>query len=160
VSVTASIGVAGFPGQASTLDRLERLADAALYLVPLQATFARHGGGTALTLICIGRCPLTPSRHRRWLTPIRAACTAPGRCPSNRVRPRGTWAHGRVRPRLGPHPCYGPDSAAHINGTSSPEKKLPLWEINLASPRMGIPSGVWSMTTASNTCLPVNITPG
>jgi diguanylate cyclase (GGDEF)-like protein len=31
-SVTASIGVAGFPGQASTLDRLERLADAALYL--------------------------------------------------------------------------------------------------------------------------------
>ena len=32
VSVTASIGVAGFPGHASTLDRLERLADAALYL--------------------------------------------------------------------------------------------------------------------------------
>ena len=32
VSVTASIGVAGFPSHASTLDRLERLADAALYL--------------------------------------------------------------------------------------------------------------------------------
>jgi diguanylate cyclase (GGDEF)-like protein len=31
VLVTASIGVVGFPGQASTLDRLERLADAALY---------------------------------------------------------------------------------------------------------------------------------
>ena len=36
VSVTASIGVSGFPGQASTLDRLERLADAALYLAKRQ----------------------------------------------------------------------------------------------------------------------------
>jgi len=36
VTVTASIGVAGFPGQASTLDRLERLADAALYLAKRQ----------------------------------------------------------------------------------------------------------------------------
>jgi hypothetical protein len=36
VSVTASIGVAGFPGHASTLDRLERLADAALYLAKRQ----------------------------------------------------------------------------------------------------------------------------
>lgn len=35
-SVTASIGVSGFPGQASTLDRLERLADAALYLAKRQ----------------------------------------------------------------------------------------------------------------------------
>ena len=32
VSVTASIGAGGFPNHASTLDRLERLADAALYL--------------------------------------------------------------------------------------------------------------------------------
>ena len=32
VSVTASIGVAGYPEHASTLDRLERLADAALYV--------------------------------------------------------------------------------------------------------------------------------
>ena len=32
VSVTISIGVSGFPDHASTLDRLERLADAALYL--------------------------------------------------------------------------------------------------------------------------------
>ncbi len=32
VSVTASIGVSGFPDHASTSDRLERLADAALYL--------------------------------------------------------------------------------------------------------------------------------
>jgi hypothetical protein len=31
-SVTASFGVAGYPGHASTLDRLERLADAALYV--------------------------------------------------------------------------------------------------------------------------------
>ena len=37
VSVTASIGVSGFPDHASTLDRLERLADAALYLAK------RHG---------------------------------------------------------------------------------------------------------------------
>ena len=36
VSVTASIGVAGFPEHASTLDRLERLADAALYLAKRQ----------------------------------------------------------------------------------------------------------------------------
>jgi diguanylate cyclase (GGDEF)-like protein len=37
VSVTASIGIGGFPDHASTLDRLERLADAALYLAK------RHG---------------------------------------------------------------------------------------------------------------------
>ena len=37
VSVTVSIGVSGFPEHASTLDRLERLADAALYLAK------RHG---------------------------------------------------------------------------------------------------------------------
>jgi diguanylate cyclase (GGDEF)-like protein len=37
VSVTASIGVGGFPDHASTMDRLERLADAALYLAK------RHG---------------------------------------------------------------------------------------------------------------------
>jgi diguanylate cyclase (GGDEF)-like protein len=32
VSVTASLGVVGFPDHATTLDRLERLADAALYI--------------------------------------------------------------------------------------------------------------------------------
>ena len=36
VSVTASLGVAGFPDHASTLDRLERLADNALYLAKRQ----------------------------------------------------------------------------------------------------------------------------
>ena len=36
VSVTVSVGVAGFPDHASTLDRLERLADAALYLAKRQ----------------------------------------------------------------------------------------------------------------------------
>jgi diguanylate cyclase (GGDEF)-like protein len=36
VAVTASIGVAGFPDHASTSDRLERLADAALYLAKRQ----------------------------------------------------------------------------------------------------------------------------
>ena len=35
-SVTVSIGVAGFPGHASSLDRLERLADAALYVAKRQ----------------------------------------------------------------------------------------------------------------------------
>jgi predicted signal transduction protein with EAL and GGDEF domain len=32
ISVTASLGVAGYPDQASSLERLERLADAALYV--------------------------------------------------------------------------------------------------------------------------------
>jgi diguanylate cyclase (GGDEF)-like protein len=36
VSVTASLGVAAYPEHASTLDRLERLADAALYLAKRQ----------------------------------------------------------------------------------------------------------------------------
>jgi diguanylate cyclase (GGDEF)-like protein len=36
VTVSASIGVAGFPDHASTLDRLERLADAALYVAKRQ----------------------------------------------------------------------------------------------------------------------------
>ena len=71
-----------------------------------------------------------------------------------------TWAYGRVHPPSGPHPCYGPDNAAHTKGVVSPEKKLPLWEIKLVNMMMGIPSGLWSTTTASNTCLPANITPG
>ena len=37
VSVTASIGVGGYPDHTSTLDQLERLADAALYVAK------RHG---------------------------------------------------------------------------------------------------------------------
>jgi diguanylate cyclase (GGDEF)-like protein len=37
VAVTVSIGIGGFPEHASTLERLERLADAALYLAK------RHG---------------------------------------------------------------------------------------------------------------------
>ena len=36
VSVTASLGVGGYPDHASTLDRLERLADAALYVAKRQ----------------------------------------------------------------------------------------------------------------------------
>jgi hypothetical protein len=36
MEVTASIGVAGFPEHAGTPDRLERLADAALYLAKRQ----------------------------------------------------------------------------------------------------------------------------
>jgi len=60
----------------------------------------------------------------------------------------------------GPHSCYGPDNAGHTTAAKSPEKKLPLSEIMLVNSMMGIPSGEWSTTTASNTCLPVNITPG
>jgi len=74
--------------------------------------------------------------------------------------PGGPGHMGGCIPVSGPHPCYGPDSAAHIKGSASPEKKLPLWEINVPAPRMGIPSSVWPMTGASNTTLPVNITPG
>ena len=36
MAVTASIGVAAFPDHANTQDRLERLADAALYLAKRQ----------------------------------------------------------------------------------------------------------------------------
>jgi diguanylate cyclase (GGDEF)-like protein len=36
VPVTVSVGVAGFPDHASTLERLEQLADAALYVAKLQ----------------------------------------------------------------------------------------------------------------------------
>jgi diguanylate cyclase (GGDEF)-like protein len=36
VTVSASIGLAGFPDHASTLERLERLADAALYVAKRQ----------------------------------------------------------------------------------------------------------------------------
>jgi diguanylate cyclase (GGDEF)-like protein len=43
VSVTASLGVVGFPDHASTLDRLERLADAALYI-------AKRGGRNRVEL--------------------------------------------------------------------------------------------------------------
>jgi diguanylate cyclase (GGDEF)-like protein len=43
VSVTASLGVVGFPDHATTLDRLERLADAALYT-------AKRGGRNRVEL--------------------------------------------------------------------------------------------------------------
>jgi diguanylate cyclase (GGDEF)-like protein len=43
VSVTASLGVVGFPDHATTLDRLERLADAALYI-------AKRGGRNRVEL--------------------------------------------------------------------------------------------------------------
>ena len=36
MSITTSIGVVSFPDHAATLDRLERLADAALYLAKRQ----------------------------------------------------------------------------------------------------------------------------
>ena len=41
----------------------------------------------------------------------------------------------------GPHPSYGPDSAAHTKGVVSPEKKFPLWEIKFVNSVTGIPPG-------------------
>src|SRR5262249_4625868 len=128
-------------------------------LVPLQATFARHGGhGTHADL------------HRALPVDPGAASALTGTNPGGpHSAPRGSvtfgqapgnWAPGRVHPRLGAHPCYGPDNAAHTTPVKSPGKKLPLWEIKLVNSRIGTPSGLWSTTTASNTSLPVNITPG
>ena len=91
VPVTVSIGVAGFPGHARTLDRLERLADAALYVAKRQG------------------------RNRVELATADAAAAArrPGR--SSRAAGRrfrsgaGTGAQGRPRvTRRSPEPSLGP----------------------------------------------------
>jgi hypothetical protein len=72
VSVTASIGVGGYPDHASTLDRLERLADAALYLAK------RHGRNRVEQAVpsLAGTAAGLPSRPR----------TVPGRRPSRNCR--------------------------------------------------------------------------
>ena len=84
VSVTASIGVSGFPGQASTLDRLERLADAALYL-------AKRQGRNRVEL---AEPPLAdaPQTRRRW-----------PRADLRRPRPGRERLHGgHIPPAAGP----------------------------------------------------------
>ena len=76
VSVTASIGVAGFPDHASTLDRLERLADAALYV-------AKRQGRNRVELASVEAGPIFPAPSAR--------------------RPRTVPVP--VRARAGPRPC-------------------------------------------------------
>ncbi len=81
VSVTASIGVAGFPGQASTLDRLERLADATLYLAKRQG------------------------RNRVELAEPPPPIRSPGPSPRPPPPPRPRTAPPRSPPRDVPSPC-------------------------------------------------------
>jgi diguanylate cyclase (GGDEF)-like protein len=78
VSVTVSIGVSGFPEHANTLDRLERLADAALYLAK------RHGRN---------RVELAESAPADVVTTVDPAAIVPEQVPNGSeaiVRRRGT----------------------------------------------------------------------
>ena len=65
VSVTASIGVAGFPDHASTLERLERLADAALYL-------AKRQGRNRVELASVDATPDLPAPSANGSAPVLA----------------------------------------------------------------------------------------
>jgi len=110
VSVTASIGVAGFPAHASTLDRLERLADAALYLakrqgrnrVELAEPAAADPAGPAAAdpasvpgLSANGAGPAAAPSDARALP----ALTPGSACPTGRGRSGSpAWSAGR-RPR-------------------------------------------------------------
>jgi diguanylate cyclase (GGDEF)-like protein len=108
VSVTASIGVAGFPEHASTLDRLERLSDAALYLAKRQgrnrvelaepATADAVPGETRAGLPGLsanGAGPATATSDARALP----ALTPGSACPTGRGRSGSpAWSAGR-RPR-------------------------------------------------------------
>jgi len=102
VSVTASIGVAGFPAHASTLDRLERLADAALYLakrqgrnrVELAEPAAADPAGLP-GLSANGAGPAAAPSDARALP----ALTPGSACPTGRGRSGSpAWSAGR-RPR-------------------------------------------------------------
>jgi diguanylate cyclase (GGDEF)-like protein len=64
VSVTASIGVAVFPDHASTPDRLERLADAALYLAKRQGRNRVELADPSPAPAANGAGPLTEAAHR------------------------------------------------------------------------------------------------
>jgi diguanylate cyclase (GGDEF)-like protein len=62
VSVTTSIGVSGFPDHANALDKLERLADGALYLarhVCSRCRSADHPGWTGRRRAATGSAPVT-----------------------------------------------------------------------------------------------------
>jgi diguanylate cyclase (GGDEF)-like protein len=102
VSVTASIGVAGFPAHASTLDRLERLADAALYLAKRQgrnrvelAEPAAADPASVPGLSANGAGPAAAPSDARALP----ALTPGSACPTGRGRSGSpAWSAGR-RPR-------------------------------------------------------------
>jgi len=65
VSVTASIGVAVFPDHAGTPDRLERLADAALYLAKRQGrNRVELADPSPVPAVANGLAPLTEAAHR------------------------------------------------------------------------------------------------
>jgi diguanylate cyclase (GGDEF)-like protein len=75
VSVTASIGVSGFPAHASTLERLERLADAALYVAKRQGRnrieVAEPGTGTGTGTA--DPTPVAPGEPTNGSTPALAS---------------------------------------------------------------------------------------
>jgi diguanylate cyclase (GGDEF)-like protein len=76
VSVTASIGVAGFPQHASTLDRLERLADTALYL-------AKRQGRNRVELAEPAAADAVPGETRAGLPGLSANGAGPAAAPSD-----------------------------------------------------------------------------
>ena len=96
VSVTASLGVAGFPGHAATLDRLERLADAALYVAKRQGRnrveLAEPAADTPADLpgpLANGAGPAVAPAAARTL-PARALTPIPG-CAWPTGRGRSGW---------------------------------------------------------------------
>ena len=95
VPVTVSIGVAGFPGHASTLDRLERLADAALYV-------AKRQGRNRVELAESAAADDLPDQPGPD-SPGRSARARSARAVGQRF---GAGARARRRPR--PSPCSAP----------------------------------------------------
>ena len=107
VSVTASIGVAGYPDHASTLDRLERLADAALYVAKRQG---RNRVELAeLAEVADAVAEQAGPGHRRWHgrhpgrssravgQRFRAGAGAQGRPGVSPATPGSAWPTGRGR---------------------------------------------------------------
>ena len=97
VPVTVSIGVAGFPGHARTLDRLERLADAALYV-------AKRQGRNRVELATADAAADVPAARSSRAAGGRfrsgAGTGAQGRPRVTRpVTPGSAWPTGRGRPR-------------------------------------------------------------
>ena len=96
VLVTASLGVSGFPAHAATLDRLERLADAALYVAKRQG----RNRVELAELAELAELPSRPSRpsrrppHRPSPTP-RTSCPFPAR-PAPYPRLRMAHRSGKV----------------------------------------------------------------
>ena len=98
VPVTVSIGVAGYPGHASTLDRLERLADAALYV-------AKRQGRNRVELATADGEADVPAAHPgppaddSGPVPVpREARALPAGRPEPVATPCSAWPTGRGRP--------------------------------------------------------------